>query len=97
MMSRAFVNEDAEDREISYNLPGRDSPDFDEAAAWALLEGWDQGDLRGAELATGYSWGETKLKSHIERILSRARKQRDERFEQLAQMFLERYDERSSI
>lgn len=96
-MSRAFVNEDAEGREISYNLPKRDSPDFDEAAAWALLEGWDQGDLRGAELATGYTWGETKLKSHIERILIRAQKQRDERFVQLAHMFLERCEGESSI
>ena len=95
-MSRAFVNEDAEGRELDYNLPRRDDPEFDEAAAWALLEGWDQGDLRGAELATGYAWGENKLKSHIERILSRAQKQQDERFVQLAQMFLERCDERSS-
>jgi len=87
-MSRAFVNEDAEGREFSYVLPDRDDPDFDEAAALALIEGWNQGDLRGAELATGFRWGEPKLRPHVERILARAREQGDERTEQLAQRFL---------
>lgn len=96
-MSRAFVREDTEGPEISYNLPDRDSPEFDEAAAWALLEGWDQGDLRGAELATGYTWGEAKLRSHVDAIMSRAREQCDERFVHLAKMFLERCDEETAI
>jgi hypothetical protein len=87
-MSRAFVNEDAEGRDPSYVLPKRDDPGFDEAAAWALIEGWNQGDLRGSELATGYRWREPKLRPHVERILDRAREQHDERLEQLARMFL---------
>ncbi|MFQ5702896.1 MAG: hypothetical protein ACE5HT_02630 [Gemmatimonadales bacterium] len=87
-MSRAFVNEDAEGPEPSYILPERDDPGFDEAAALALIEGWNQGDLRSAELATGYSWGEKKLVAHVERILERAREQQDERLEQLAKRFL---------
>jgi hypothetical protein len=87
-MSRAFVNEDAEGREFSYVLPKRDDRGFDEAAALALIEGWNQGDLHGAELATGYSWGEPTLRPHVERILAQARAQQDERTEQLATMFL---------
>ncbi|UCG84801.1 MAG: hypothetical protein JSW71_12660 [Gemmatimonadota bacterium] len=89
-MSRAFVNEDAEGREPTYNLPKRDDPRFDEAAAWALIEGWNQGDLHGAELATGYSWGEPVLRPHVERILARAEQQSDERIAQLAERFLNR-------
>jgi hypothetical protein len=89
-MSRAFVNEDAEGREVSYNLPEPDDPDFDEAAAWALIEGWNQGDLHGAELATGCKWGEPRLLHHVERILTRAREQEDERIEQLAERFIGR-------
>ena len=87
-MSQAFVNEDADGREPTYVLPKRDDPGFDEAAAWALIEGADEGDSRSAELATGYKWGEAKLRPHVERILARARQQRDERLEQLARRFL---------
>lgn len=87
-MSRAFVNEDAEGREPSYVLPKRDDPQYDEAAAWALIEGADQGDSRSAELATGYKWGQAKLRPHVEKILERARKQGDERLQQLAERFL---------
>jgi hypothetical protein len=87
-MSRAFVNEDAEGREFSYNLPDHDDPGFDEAAAWALIEGWNQGDLHGAELATGFKWGEASLRPHVERLLDRARRQHDDRIEQLAERFL---------
>ncbi len=87
-MSRAFVNEDAEGREPTYMLPQRDDPGFDEAAAWALIEGWNQGDLRGAELATGYRWREPRLRPHVQRIRAHAQQQEDERLEQLANMFL---------
>ncbi len=87
-MSRAFVNEDAEGREPTYVLPKRDDPGFDEAAALALIEGWNQGDLRSAELATGYKWGEEKLRPHVERILKRAQERQEERVEQLARRFL---------
>jgi hypothetical protein len=39
LMSRAFVNEDAGGPEPRYRLPKRDDPGYDEAAAWALIEG----------------------------------------------------------
>jgi hypothetical protein len=87
-MSRAFVKEDAGGPERRYVLPKRDDPDYDEAAAYALLEGANVGDSHGAELATGYRWGELKLKPHVERILAKAREERNERLEQLAQRFL---------
>ena len=87
-MSQAFVNEDAEGREPDYLLPKRDDPAYDAAAAWALIEGADQGDSRSAELATGYKWGEAKLRPHVEKILARALEQADERMQQLAERFL---------
>ena len=87
-MSRAFVNEDAEGPQPIYTLPDRDDPGFDEAAAWALIEGWNQGDTRGAERATGYEWGEAKLRPHVERILALALERQNERLEQLARRFL---------
>ena len=87
-MSRAFVNEDADGPEPRYSLPKRDDPGFDEAAAWALIEGAHQGDSRSAELATGYEWGEAKLRPHVEKILAEARKEENERLEQLAARFL---------
>lgn len=87
-MSRAFVKEDAEGPEHIYTLPDRDDPGFDEAAAWTLIEGWNQGDTRGAERATGYEWGEPKLRPHVERILAVSVERGNERFEQLARRFL---------
>ena len=87
-MSRAFVNEDAGGPEPRFVLPERDDSGFDEAAALALLDGADQGDSRSAELATGYKWGEPRLRPHVERLLARARGQRDERRVQLAERFL---------
>ena len=87
-MSRAFVNEDAGGPEPRYHLPSRDDPGYDEAAAWALLEGANVGDSYSAELATGYHWGDPKLKPHVTRILARARQEGNERLEQLARRFL---------
>ena len=87
-MSRAFVKEDAADPEPRYNLPPRTDPGYDAAAAWALLEGANAGDSYGAELATGYRWGEPKLRPHVERILTQAKEEGNERLEQLAQRFL---------
>ena len=89
-MSRAFVNEDAAEQEPRYVLPKRDDPSFDEAAAWALIEGANEGNSRSAELATGYKWGEPKLVPHVENILARARKEHDDRTEELAQRFLKK-------
>ena len=87
-MSRAFVNEDAELPEPTYFLPERDDPGYDAAAAWALIEGWNQGDPGSAERATGYKWGEPKLREHIKQILADAQERDDERLESLANRFL---------
>ena len=88
-MSRAFVKEDAGGPERRYVLPKRDDPGYDAAAASALLEGADVGDSYGAERATGYRWGEAKLKPHVERILREARAEKNDRLAQLAERFLE--------
>jgi hypothetical protein len=87
-MSRAFVNEDAEGPEPTYSLPHRDDPGYDAAAAWALLEGWNRGDPRSAERATGYRWGKPRLRKHVERFLNDALERNDERLESLARRFL---------
>ena len=88
-MSRAFVNEDAGgDPGPAFSLPERDSPYFDEAAAWALIVGADQGDSVSAELATGYRWGEARLIPHVEGILEAAESQGQDRVVQLARRFL---------
>ncbi|MFN2570862.1 MAG: hypothetical protein ABR537_04505 [Gemmatimonadales bacterium] len=87
-MSRAFVKEDAGGPERRYSLPPRDDSGYDAAAAWALLEGANDGDSYSAELATGYRWGEPRLRPHVERILAEARATANERLEQLAERFL---------
>ncbi|MGH7671091.1 MAG: hypothetical protein ACRENQ_16525 [Gemmatimonadaceae bacterium] len=87
-MSRAFVNEDANEPEPRYVLPPRDDPGFDEAAASALLEGADVGNSYSAEQATGYKWGEEKLKPHVRKIMERAEAAGDERMVTLAGRFL---------
>ena len=87
-MSRAFVQEDAGGPERRYSLPPRTDPGYDAAAAQALLDGANVGDSYGAELATGYRWGEPKLRSHVEGILADARAAQNERLEQLAERFL---------
>lgn len=87
-MSRAFIKEDAGGPERRYHLPRRDDPGFDEAAARALLEGADVGDSHSAEVATGYNWGERRLRPHVERILAQARAEGNERMVQLAERFL---------
>ena len=89
-MSRAFVREDPEEfrPRRDYALPPRDDPSFDAAAAAALLEGARVSETAEAEDATGYRWGEPRLRPHVERILARARAERDERLEQVAERFL---------
>jgi hypothetical protein len=88
-MSRAFVNEDAGAGESPrFPLPARDDPSFDLAATRALLHGADVGDTSSAESATGYYWGEPKLRALVERILEEAREDDNERLEQLAERFL---------
>jgi len=39
-------------------------------------------------MATGYYWGETRLRPHVQRILERAIETGDERLIQIAQRFL---------
>jgi hypothetical protein len=90
-MSRAFVNEDAGgwgDPSKRFTLPDRDDPEFDRAAAEALLEAARAGDTGSAEMATGYYWGEPRLRPHVERLLARALREKDDRLEQLARRFL---------
>ena len=90
-MSRAFVGDQSDqwgDPSRRFTLPDRDDPAFDEAAAEALLEAARDGQTGSAEMATGYYWGEARLKPHVERILIRAKEQRDDRLIQLAERFL---------
>ena len=89
-MSRAFVNEDAGSGgpKRDYHLPERDDPDYDRAAARALLEGARAGETMSAEEATGYRWGEPVLAPHIRQILAEAEREGDDRLEQLARRFL---------
>lgn len=88
-MSRAFVNEDAgHEPEPKYDLPEPDSPHYDEAAAWALIQGADAGDSRSAELATGYAWGEPRLVPHVQAIMLEAEMKGEDRVAQLARRFL---------
>ena len=89
-MSRAFVKEDAGwgDPGKRYSLPARNDPGYDEAAAEALLEAARSGDTGSGESATGYYWGEKKLRPYVEKIRERALRDRDERLTQLAERFL---------
>jgi len=90
-MSRAFVKDDAEswgDPSRRIALPNRDDPGFDQAAAEALLEAARDGQTGSAEMATGYYWGEERLKPHVERVLARALDADDDRLAQLAKRFL---------
>ena len=88
-MSRAFVNEDAAGGpDPDYRLPDPDSPYFEEAAAWALIQGADQGDSRGAEDATGYRWGDPLLADEVAKILEQAEQDGQDRVAQLARRFL---------
>ena len=89
-MSRAFVNEDAGAGapKRRYVLPPRDDPGYDAAAAAVLLEAAREGETASAEEATGYYWGEKRLRPHVRRILERADAEGDERLAQLATRFL---------
>jgi hypothetical protein len=89
-MSRAFVNEDAGGAapRRGYGLPARDDPAYDAAATEALLEAARAGETESAETATGYYWGEPRLREHVQRILARATAARDDRLIQLAERWL---------
>jgi hypothetical protein len=89
-MSRAFVNEDAGSGRPAkeFGLPPRDDPTYDAVSAEVLLEAAREGDTSSAEQATGYYWGEPRLRDHVRRILARAEAAGDDRLAQLAKRFL---------
>ena len=89
-MSRAFLRDDAEGEmpRRNYALPERDDPDFDRAAAHALLEAARVNETQLAERATGYYWGEPRLRSYVEVMLAGAERDGDDRLEQVARRFL---------
>ena len=89
-MSRAFLRDDAEGEmpRRNYDLPERDDPGFDRAAARALLEAARVNETQLAERATGYYWGEPDLRPYVEEILVEAEGAKDERLEQVARRFL---------
>lgn len=90
-MSRAFVKDDEgswADPNKRFDLPPRDDPGFEQAAARVLLEAAREGDTGSAEMATGYYWGEPRLHPHVRPILERAIAEGDDRLEQLARRFL---------
>lgn len=86
----AFLRDDAEGEmpRRNYGLPDRDDPEFDRVAARAMLEAARVGETQLAERATGYYWGEPKLKPFVQELLAEAEKNGDDRLEQLATRFL---------
>lgn len=72
----------------NYDLPLRDDPGYDRAAARALLEAARVGETQLAERATGYYWGEPLLRSYVEEMLIAAEKAGDDRLEQVARRYL---------
>ena len=89
-MSRAFLRDDAEGEMPfrDYGLPDRDDPEFDRVAARALLEAARVGETQLAERATGYYWGEPRLRAYVEEILAEAERAKDDRLETVARRFL---------
>jgi hypothetical protein len=89
-MSRAFLRDDAEGEmpRRNYGLPDRDDPDYDRTAARALLEAARVNETQLAERATGYSWGEPRLRPYVEKMLAEAELAGDDRLEQVARRFL---------
>ena len=89
-MSRAFLRDDAEGEmpRRNYGLPERDDPEFDRIAARALLEAARVSETQLAERATGYYWGEPRLRELVEELRVEAEAAGDERLEQLARRFL---------
>jgi hypothetical protein len=89
-VSQAFLRDDAEGEMPfrDYALPERDDPEFDRAAARALLEAARVSETQLAERATGYYWGEPRLRPYVAEMLVEAERAGDERLEQLARRFL---------
>ena len=89
-MSRAFLRDDAEGEmpRRHYDLPARDDPEYDRAAARALLEAARVGETQLAERATGYYWGEPRLRAYVEEFRAAAEQAGDDRLEQVARRYL---------
>ena len=90
-MSRAFVDDDRDESgrpRRHFDLPPREDPSFDAAAARALLEAARDGQTGDAEAETGYYWGEPALREHVAKILREAEREGDERLEQVARRYL---------
>ena len=89
-MSRAFLRDDAEGEmpRRNYALPEREDPEFERAAARALLEAACINETQLAERATGYYWGDRSLRVFVEEVLAEAEQAKDERLEQVARRFL---------
>jgi hypothetical protein len=89
-MSQAFLRDDAEGEmpRRNYALPERDDPEYDRVAARALLEAARINETQLAERATGYYWGEPRLRPYMEELRAEAEAAQDERLEQLARRFL---------
>jgi hypothetical protein len=89
-MSMAFLRDDAEGEmpRRHYDLPAREDPEFDRAAARALLEAARVNETQLAERATGYYWGEPRLRSYVEEFRAAAEAAGDDRLEQVARRYL---------
>ena len=89
-MSQAFLRDDAEGEmpRRHYDLPERDDPGYDRAAARALLEAARVNETQLAERATGYYWGEPLLRPFVEEMLAEAERAGDDRLEQVARRYL---------
>jgi hypothetical protein len=90
-MSRAFLRDDAEGEmpRRNYDLPERNDPSFERAAARALLEAARVNETQLAERATGFYWGEPLLRPYVEEMLVEAERANDDRLEQVARRFLD--------
>jgi len=93
-MSRAFVKEDSGDHvpRGNFALPPEGDPEFNAAAARALLEAARDANTASAEAATGYRWGEPRLHRHVRRLLEQAEslpeEEQDRRYITVARRFL---------
>lgn len=72
----------------NYDLPPPGDPEFDRAAARALLEAARVNETQLAERATGLYWGEPRLHPYVQEILEEAERKQDDRLEQLARRFM---------
>jgi hypothetical protein len=89
-MSMAFLRDDAEGEmpRRNYDLPEREDPAYDRAAARALLEAARVNETQLAERATGYYWGEPLLRPYVEEFRAAAEAAGDDRLEQVARRYL---------